>query len=92
MLENSRLEKFEDFAFFREAAEFLFGEDQLSVEGDFKYAAARRDQREFTDFRCKVSKQFVRQPDGCRQVVSHVAVGKCDHRFFHVQFPLEWLC
>jgi hypothetical protein len=71
------MHRFDDVVRVREFAGLEFGIDQLATDDDLKTAAARRDEFQGTDTFLE-RKEFGRQTDGLRLVVSKGAILNAD--------------
>lgn len=63
-----------DFAGFGVASALQFGEDQLTVQADFKPSTIGGDKRDGLDLRFKQPQEFSEQAHGPRSVASNCAV------------------
>ena len=78
-----------DFAVFGKAALPDFGEDQFSVDAEFKAPFVRGNQREAGDVLLVFYENLFRQTDGFFFIASSRAVGQSQ---FHLRFPCMGEC
>ena len=81
------LDRFDDFVEIRPLTGIEFGMEQFAISANFEGAAARRNQRKRFDTLAEL-KNFGRQTDGLRRVVSNDAVFD-RYLGFHRQSPFR---